>query len=177
MSREEYYRWAEQQPGRYERVDGEVVAMAPERAGHARLKARMFMLLRDGIAQRGLPCEAWPDGMTVQVDGDTDYEPDAVVTCGEAIPDDAIAVATPVVIVEVTSKSTATVDSGAKLEGYFRVPSVQHYLIVRSERQAVIHHRRGTGGDILTRVFQGGVIDSTRRASGWTWMSCTGGED
>lgn len=159
MSREEYYRWAEQQPGRYERVDGEVVAMAPERAGHARLKHRVARLLEDAVSARALPCEVWPDGVTVEVGEDTDYEPDAVVTCGEPVPDDAIAVSNPVVIVEVTSKSTHHVDSGVKLEGYFRVESVQHYLVVRTDKPAVVHYRRGGDGTILTRIVQSGVIE------------------
>jgi Uma2 family endonuclease len=42
MGRGEFRRWAEQQEGaRYERVNGEPVAMAPERAIHARIKARV----------------------------------------------------------------------------------------------------------------------------------------
>jgi hypothetical protein len=42
MNRIAFRRWAEAQDGsvRYERVLGEPVAMAPERAAHARLKAR-----------------------------------------------------------------------------------------------------------------------------------------
>jgi hypothetical protein len=43
MGRDEFRQWAEQQEGaRYERVNGEPVAMAPERAIHARLKARVW---------------------------------------------------------------------------------------------------------------------------------------
>ena len=77
MSREEYRRWAEQQPnGRFERVDGVVVAMAPERSNHARRKALVWLALRQAIAVAGVPCEAFPDGMTIEVD-DSDYEPDA----------------------------------------------------------------------------------------------------
>ena len=35
MTREEFQSWVEQQPaGRFERIDGIVVAMAPERASH-----------------------------------------------------------------------------------------------------------------------------------------------
>ena len=41
MTVDQFLAWAMAQPeGRFELVDGEVVAMAPERAGHARLKAR-----------------------------------------------------------------------------------------------------------------------------------------
>ena len=49
MSREDYRRWAEAQPrGRFERIDGVVVAMAPERAGHVDTKflEREIQLLR-----------------------------------------------------------------------------------------------------------------------------------
>lgn len=157
MSREEYRRWAEQRPGRYERIDGVVVAMAPERAAHARLKARVFELLKGGITVAGLSCEAWPDGMIVEVNEDTDYEPDAIVTCGEPIPGDAVAVTNPVIVVEALSPSTSGVDTGQKLEGYFRVPSIQHYLIVHTEKPVVIHHRRAEGA-ILTHIVQGGTI-------------------
>ena len=34
LTREEYLRWAEGQPKRYERIAGEPVAMSPERAQH-----------------------------------------------------------------------------------------------------------------------------------------------
>ncbi len=158
MSREEYRRWAEQRSGRSELVDGVVVAMAPERRVHARLKGRAFRLLEDAIAEAGLPCEAWLDGVTVEVGADTDYEPDSVVTCGPQPPEDSMAVSDPVIVVDVLSPSTCGVDSSQKLEGYFRVPSIRHYLIVRTDKPAVIHHRRDAGGAIRTQVVPGGGI-------------------
>ena len=143
LSRDEFLVWAEAQPrGRFERVEGEVVAMAPERWAHARLKAYIWQALNREIKRSGLPCQAAPGGMTVQIDDETDYEPDALVNCGPAIPDDAIAAPNPIVIVEVLSPSTASVDTGAKLADYFRLASVQHYLLVRPFRREVIHHRR-----------------------------------
>ena len=67
-------------------MDGEVVAMAPERAGHARLKAEDLACAREGDQAAGaLPCEALPDGMTVRIDEHTAYEPDAQVHCGERL--------------------------------------------------------------------------------------------
>ena len=159
MSREEYRRWAEAQPrGRFERVGGEVVAMAPERAAHLRVKARVWQALDRAVRAAGVPCEALPDGATVEVDDDTDYEPDAVVNCGEPMADDVVAVPNPVVVVEVLSPSTRSVDTGAKLADYVRVPSIRHYLIVRADRRAVIHHRRRDDGDLETRLVSEGHI-------------------
>ena len=85
LTREEFQKWAEGQPRRHERIAGEPVAMAPERAMHARLKARIWRALDRAIQEAGLNCEAFPDGMTVQIDEDTDYEPDAEVLARKAM--------------------------------------------------------------------------------------------
>ena len=72
LSREEYRRWAENQlEGRFERIEGVVVAMAPERLIHADRKALVWLVLRQAVAAAGLPCHVYPDGMTVEVDDTT----------------------------------------------------------------------------------------------------------
>ena len=159
MSRDEYRRWAEAQPrGRFERVAGEVVAMAPERAAHNLVKMRAWRALDAAVRAAGLPCQAFGDGMTVEIGDDYDYEPDALVNCGDRLPADAVAVPNPVVVVEVLSPSSRSTDTGAKLADYFRVPSVSHYLILRADRPQVIHHRRHGGGGIETRVLAEGAL-------------------
>jgi Uma2 family endonuclease len=160
MTVDQFLRWAMAQPDgpRYELVAGEVVAMAPERAAHARRKARIWRALTNAIDAAGLPCEALPDGMTVKIDDHTAYEPDALVHCEQALADDAVIVPAPVIVVEVLSPSTATRDTGAKLADYFRLPSLRHYLIVRTDRPTVIHHRRGEGEIIETRIVTSGDL-------------------
>jgi Uma2 family endonuclease len=157
MSREMFRLWAPLQRGRYERVKGEPVAMSPERYAHATVKSRIWLALRTAIQAAGVDCVALPDGMTVEIDDGTDYEPDAAVHCGGSIAEDAIAIPNPVIVVEVLSPSTQAFDTGAKLADYFRIPSIQHYLVVRTRRQEVIHHRR-VAGRIETRVFTSGSI-------------------
>ena len=56
-------------------------------------------------------------------------------------------------MVEVLSPSTAAIDHGRKLSGYFSLVSVQHYLILDPDRRVVIHHKRGSGDAIETRVL------------------------
>lgn len=154
-----YRRWAESQPrGRYERVAGVIIAMAPERVEHIRVKMRVWRTLDQAVRAAGLPCEALGDGVTVEVGDDTDYEPDAVVNCGERISGNAVAAPNPVVIVEVLSPSTRSVDTGAKLTDYLSLPTVRHYLIVRADRRGVTHHRRTEGGNIETRLIAHGAI-------------------
>jgi Uma2 family endonuclease len=157
LTRQQFHAWAEPQSARFERVAGEPVARSPERIGHVRIKQRVLAALDHGIRRADLDCEALGDGVTVEIDDDTDYEPDAVVNCGPRLPDDATAAANPVIVVEVLSPSTQSIDTSDKLADYFRVPSIQHYLVVRMRRREIIHHRR-SGDTILSRVVTAGTI-------------------
>jgi Uma2 family endonuclease len=160
MTGDEFVAWAMEQPEgmRYELVAGEVVAMAPERAAHGRMKGLIYTRLLEAIREASLACEAFPDGMAVRVDDTTRYEPDVMVRCGPPVDDDATEVVDPLIVVEVVSPSSRQRDTGSKLEDYFRIPSVRHYLIVKTENQAVIHHRLDEAGNITTHIIRDGVI-------------------
>ena len=158
MTVDEYLAWAIGRPGRYELFRGEVHAMAPETSGHAEAKYAVQSALSAAIRRRQLPCHMLPDGMTVRIDEDTAYEPDALVYCGQKLPPSAIEVPEPMILVEVLSPSTRRIDVSRKLADYFRLPGVMHYLIIDLSRPVVIHHARGTGDTILTRVIVKGTI-------------------
>ena len=157
LNREEFRHWAEGQSGRYERIAGEPVPMSPERAMHVRLKYRIWAAMDRAIQAGGLDCEVIGDGITVEIDDDTDYEPDAVVNRGPRIHPDSVVANNPVVVVEVLSPSTQSIDTTDKLADYFRVPSIQHYLIVRARRREIVHHYR-SGDGIVSRIVNLGSI-------------------
>jgi Uma2 family endonuclease len=159
MTREEFLAWVEQQPsGRFERIDGIVVAMAPERASHNRRKGAARDALRRAVRDAGLTsCEAFGDGMTVQVE-DSDFEPDAVVHCGPRLPSDSTTVSDPLVLVEVLSPDSGTRDRATKLRAYFKLPSVQHYLIVWPDEQRIVRHSRTPNDVVATQIFVSGEI-------------------
>lgn len=158
MNVDEFLAWAEGRPGRYELFRGAVYAMTPERAVHAKLKFRVQSALENAIRIHGLPCHMLPDGMTVRVDETTAHEPDALVYCGPEIASSAIEVPNPVIVVEVLSPSTRHIDAQFKLAGYFRLPSVKHYLVVDPDKPVVIHHARRDDGTILTRIVNEGAL-------------------
>jgi Uma2 family endonuclease len=160
MNADEFIAWAMEQPEgeRYELVAGEIVAMAPESAARGRMKGQMFVSLHEAIRMAGVGCEAFPDGMAVRVDADTLYEPDALVRCGPPLDDNSTEVTDPIIVVEVISPSSRKRDTGSKLEDYFRIASVRHYLIVKTENRAIIHHRRDEAGNITTHIIDDGVI-------------------
>lgn len=158
MSADEFIPWAMEQEGRFELASGEVVAMAPERAAHALAKAEAWRALRRAVRDASLPCQAFPDGMAVRIDESTVYEPDATVRCGEPLDGDAVEFSDPVIVVEVLSPSTRARDAGAKLEDYFRLPSVRHYVILRTDKRSAIHHARGEDGVITTAIVAEGAL-------------------
>jgi Uma2 family endonuclease len=162
MTVAEFLDWAKAQPrGRYELVRGEVVAMAPERQLHLVVKGAVFRALGDAVQRAGLSCTVFPDGATVVIDDEHSREPDAAVQCGAAFKPNSVTLEAPLIVVEVTSPSSERDDIGEKLVEYFSVPSIRHYLIVNPVKKVVVHHARGQGGDILTRIVSSGVIDLT----------------
>ncbi len=159
MTVDEFLPWAEaQEHGRYELHDGKVIAMAPQRAAHWEVKFRAAMALHNAIAAAGLQCHAVPDGATVRISTRTAFEPDALVYCGDKVAGDSLEVPNPVIVIEVLSPGTQMIDMRDKLRGYFTVPSVQHYLILDPEKQMVIHHARGDGDVLQTRLLSAGEL-------------------
>jgi Uma2 family endonuclease len=158
MNADEFLLWAEGQEGRWELQDGAPVAMSPERVSHVRTKGLVFQALAGAIIRAQAPCEAFSDGVSVRIEDGSVYEPDAVVHCGPRVPEDSIEISNPVVVVEVLSPSTAARDHGVKLTGYFSLPGLAHYLILDPERRVVIHHKRGLGEVIETRILSDGLL-------------------
>jgi len=158
MTADAFIEWAVRTGFRGELVAGEAVAMSPERYEHGRIKGAAFIALRAAIRRAGLPCQAIVDSVAVRVDAGTIYQPDVLLRCGPRLPGDTVVVPDPVILVEVLSPSTAGTDAGAKLEDYFRIPSVMHYLMLRPARGTVIHHARDIADGISTRILRHGSL-------------------
>jgi Uma2 family endonuclease len=158
MTAAEFLDWAAAQPGRHELHGGEVYAMAPERNRHALAKAAAFRAFDRAIAAAGLPCTVFPDGASVAIDDATLYEPDLSVTCAGRIDPDALTVPEPVVVLEVFSPSSRTLDGTRKLAGYLALASVRHYVLVDADLRAVIHHARDADGSIRTALLREGAL-------------------
>ena len=158
MDVDAFLAWADGRQGRWELRDGQPVMMAPERAAHALTKLSAQIALKEGVRRAGLPCRVFPDGMTVRIAPRTAFEPDALVVCPPPTDLNTMEILNPVVVVEVLSPSTAADDHGVKLDGYFSLPSVAHYLILDADRRVLIHHRRAHAGAIETRVLREGKV-------------------
>ena len=147
MTVDEFLAWAtRQERGHYELFDGRVIMQQPQNWGHAELCARIYSLLAAAIERSCVPFYAAPMGMTVRITKKYAFEPDALVAPLPKPERTDLEIPNPVLVVEVLSPSTAKRDRTDKLAGYFKVPSIQHYLIIDPDEREVIWHRRGAAG-------------------------------
>jgi len=158
LSVDEFLASADEREGRWELENGVLIGVAPERLAHSDVKGAAWSALRSAIARAHIPCRAVLDGPAVRITARTAYQPDALVYCGERLPPGAREIPAPILVVEVLSPSTAARDVTRKLIGYFSLPSVIHYLILDPEACDVVHHKRGEGGLIETRIALGGSL-------------------
>ncbi|HEY7550960.1 MAG TPA: Uma2 family endonuclease [Hyphomicrobiaceae bacterium] len=155
---DEFLVWAEGQEGRWELHNGVPYRMPPERTSHVEVKYAAYMALLDAIRKAGVSCHVLGDGVGVRVSQYVMYVPDALVYCGPKLPRNAIEVPNPVILVEVASPSTRKFDDSVKLNGYFSLPSVHHYLLLDPEGPPVIHHRRQPDGTVLRSPIHEGPL-------------------
>lgn len=160
MNVDEYLAWGEAEGDglRTELINGQIVAMSPEQADHNRIKGATYVALRQAVKAAELPCETFADGMTVPIEPHTAYVPDVLVHCGERIASRQLTVPAPVIVVEVISPTSRHSDTSAKLVGYFKLPSVHHYLVIDPDLRRLTHHARSDIGTPSARVVASGQL-------------------
>ncbi|MBX9776974.1 MAG: Uma2 family endonuclease [Xanthobacteraceae bacterium] len=160
MNVDDYLAWGEAEGDgrRTELINGQIVAMSPEQADHNRIKLATAIALRDAVRAAALTCEVFIDGMTVPIEPHTAYEPDVLVHCGERIPSRQLTVPMPIIVVEVISPTSRHSDTSAKLIGYFKLPSVRHYLVIDPDTRTLAHHQRQDTGSPSAQVMSEGKL-------------------
>ena len=153
MTVDEFLAWAvRQEQGRFELFDGRVVTQQPQNWGHAELCVRIYNALAAAIERSGVPFYAAPVGMTVRITKKYAFEPDALVAPLPKPERTDLEIPNPVLVVEVLSPSTKKRDRTDKLAGYFKVPSIAHYLLFDPATEEIVWHRRAAGGAIQPPV-------------------------
>lgn len=136
---EEYLAADRDTDGKHEYFQGEVYAMEGASRQHNLLVTNLIVGLDTRI---GDACNVYPSDMRVHVASNGLYAyPDVVVACGdeEFLPDAYLdTLLNPVVLVEVSSRSTAHYAQEGKFLLYRSIPSLRHYLLVDSQRVRVL---------------------------------------
>ncbi|MBF9224165.1 Uma2 family endonuclease [Hymenobacter ruricola] len=141
----EYMALEERSDVRHEFFEGEVFAMSGGTLKHNLLVGNCYAALRAGLRERD--CRAFFENVQLAVEQGRYYNyPDLMVTCA---PSDLLAertVTSPVLLIEVLSKSTETRDRSWKFNQYKHLPSLQHYLLVSQITCLVEWYRREESG-------------------------------
>ncbi len=164
MTADEFLAWAEAYDGdeKLELIDGLIVpkytAMAPETLKHHNIKVAVFDALRLSIEKANLPCEALIDALAVRISEKKTFIPDVAVRCGPALDERLREIPDPLIVVEILSPSTKSFDFGGKLQGYFQVPSIEHYIVIDPEKPLAIHYARANQSKLTAALASSGVL-------------------
>jgi Uma2 family endonuclease len=114
---------------RHEYIDGRIYAMSGAKAAHNRIAGNIFAELRSHL--KGKPCQPYTADMKVRI-GSKYFYPDVMVDCSE-LPDESYFTETPVLLVEVLSRSTRRMDETVKRAAYMQIPTLQEYLLIEQD--------------------------------------------
>ena len=135
VSADDYLRLETTAETRHEYANGRVWAMAGAEMAHNDINYNLNQLIGPKLRQRG--CKANMSDLRVQTKNRSGYlYPDTVVVCGTPLLSDDVkprSLTNPLLIVEVTSASTAERDHYEKFTLYRQIDSLRQYLMLSSE--------------------------------------------
>ena len=143
-SLEEYFALEKAGDARFEYWDGEIVCMSGGSRSHYRISGNVYYALARAL--NGGPCQPFTGDAPIWTPARPPYRyPDASVACGEPeyINKSGLdALVNPVLVVEVTSPSTAAQDEGPKFIAYQAIQTLRDYLLVSQDEPRVTHYAR-----------------------------------
>ncbi|WP_421826886.1 Uma2 family endonuclease [Larkinella sp.] len=140
---EEYEALEREEGIRYEYVDGEVFAMAGTTKRHNTIVQNATFALRAVAKKKG--CSVYSESVKQKLKtGEKYVYPDVIYTCEPAdLADDSeTVVQSPSLLIEVVSESTQRYDIREKRLEYFKIPSLQYYLLVSQKHYCVELYER-----------------------------------
>lgn len=114
---------------KHEYIDGAVYAMAGASKNHQRITINVLAELKTHL--KNTLCEPFSSDIKVKV-GSKFFYPDVMVVC-EDDADNVYYTETPVIIVEVLSKSTRRMDETAKKFAYQTLPALKEYVLIEQD--------------------------------------------
>jgi len=154
VSPEEYLALERKAEFRSEYIDGVVYALAGGSERHSLMAANIIISL--GGQLRSRPCRVYTSDLKVSTPNlQRFFYPDLSVVCGETkfAVDQKDVILNPILIVEVSSESTAAYDRGKKFLSYQQIDSLQEYLLVSQDEILVEGYaRQGNDRWLYTKV-------------------------
>jgi len=151
----EYLQIERESQQRYEFHDGFIFALAGGTLNHGLICGNIFAKIWSGLAEKNSPCKAMTSEIKLHVHSERSFlYPDTMVVCGEIEKSrvEPNAIANPVLIVEVLSKTTSAYDRGDKFFLYRQIPGLQEYMLIEQDKAQAEVYKRESGLWRITRV-------------------------
>ncbi len=136
---------------RYEYIDGQVSMMAGGTLDHATISLNISSTLRNLL--RGGSCRVFTSDARVRLSATRYVFPDVTVSCDGRDRGRIDVIQYPHVVIEVLSPSTEDYNRGRKFTYYRECPTIQEYVMVNTEYQAVEVCRRARNNLWSFHVF------------------------
>ena len=153
ISMEDYLRDELSADVKHQYLDGTVYAMSGASRNHERIAGNVYGELRNHL--RGKPCEPFSSDLKIKA-GNYLFYPDAMVVCDDPVSHEYYT-ETPVLVVEVLSKSTRRIDETVKRRVYQSIPSLQEYVLIEQDIVDVEVCRRSEGW-VSNHYFLGDAV-------------------
>jgi len=114
---------------KHEYIDGHVYAMAGASRNHERIAGNIYRQF--GNYLQGKPCEPFSSDIKIKV-GSKFFYPDVMVVCDEQSSHEYYT-ESPVIIVEVLSKSSRRIDETTKRIAYQSIPCLKEYVLIEQD--------------------------------------------
>jgi Uma2 family endonuclease len=120
---------------KHEYIAGNVYAMAGASKNHERVLGNVFADIKNHVKINKLTCDVFASDIKVKVEniGINYFYPDIMVSCDTEDNDSEYYINSPIIIVEVLSKSTRKNDLTTKKTAYLNIPSLQEYIIIEQD--------------------------------------------
>ncbi|GAB4177216.1 MAG: Uma2 family endonuclease [Coleofasciculaceae cyanobacterium] len=145
MTPQEYLEWEEQQPIKYEYINGEVFAMTGGTLPHNDIAINLTSALKNHLRGKGCKVQMVDVKVGVSKNGPFHY-PDVMVTCDSQDLTARKVIYHPCLIVEVLSPSTEAFDRGDKFRNYRRIKTLKEYVLIEADRMNVECYRLNEKG-------------------------------
>jgi Uma2 family endonuclease len=143
---EQYLEAERQALDKSEYLDGQIYAMAGAKPRHIRIGTNL--VFRISSALEGGSCQVFDSDMRVHIPATGLYTyADVSVVCGEPVFVQGDNLVNPIVIVEVSSKSTEKYDRNAKFLYYQSISSLKEYVLVSQFSRRITHCKRTAADD------------------------------
>lgn len=145
MTPQQYLEWEEQQPIKYEYINGEVLAMTGGTLPHNSIAINLTSALKNHLRGKGCKVFMADAKVGVSLQGPFHY-PDVMVSCEPQDQRARQVIYHPCLIVEVLSPSTEAFDRGKKFRHYRRIDTLKEYILIEADKMNVECYRLNEKG-------------------------------